>query len=419
MISDAQLEAVDQAIQSNDLRKAEVLIAKALRTDNLNGEGRALMLLRRARARLASGRPDDALGEIEEVLTMRPTLRDESAVKMLLGDIYFAKFALAEFGFADRNHSEIAMGHYNDIIQHDPTFDNVGWIYYQRGCIHLSANDVDEAIDNLKQALANTNEPPHVYAYAFERLGYIALYEQRDPVQAVAYLEQATQHYPKTTTTAWITQLHVLRSRAFREIEDYDEALKAASAALQSLDPSAPDYKRALPETHLAIGEVLALIPDREVEAIEHLLQFLQTSKRPLGIDVTWSRVHELLGNLSMTLKRYEQAVEAFQASLQFNPYHPWEVNIRYQIAKCYYRMKAYERVIVAVDQMKVAAAKEGNAITDYRVYYTLGNAYFALERYIEAVIAYQEALRLAPPNADNYEKILQYLGFAERLKIN
>ncbi len=416
MIQDAQLEAVDLAILSNDLRKAEVLIAKALRTDNLNGETRALILLRRARARLASGRPDDALGEIEEVLTIRPALKDFADVKMLLGDIYFAKFALAEFGFADRNHSDIALRYYDDIIAQEPTFENIGWVYYQRGCIYLSDHKLQAAIDNLNQALGGPNDPPHVYAYAFERLGYIALYEQRDPERAVIYFEQAVNHYPKTTTTGWITQLHVSRSRAFREADDYEQALKAASEALQSLDTTALDYKRALPETHLAIGEVLALIPDREADAIEHLLQFLQTSKRPLGIDVTWSRVHELLGNLSMTLKRYEQAVEAFQASLQFNPYHPWEVNIHYQIARCYYRMKAYERVIAAIEQMKAAATKESNTITDYRVFYTLGNAYFALERYSEAVTAYYEAEQLAPPNADNYDKILQYLGYAERL---
>lgn len=419
MIQDAQLEAVDIAIQSNDLRKAEVLIAKALRTDSLDGEIRALMLLRRAQARLASGRPDDALSEIEEVLAMRPSLQSEIPVKMLLGDIYFAKFALAEFGFADRNHSDIALAHYNDIIQSDPSFDQIGWVYYQCGCIHLSANEIAAAIVNLKQALASNNNPPHVYAYAFERLGYIALYEQRNPEQAVVYFEQAATHYPKTTTTAWITQLHVARSRAFREVGDYDQALRAASAALRSLDPNAPDYKRALPETNLAIGEVLALIPDREVEAIDHLLQFLQTSKRPLGIDVTWSRVHELLGDLSMTLQRYEQAIEAYNTSLQFNPYHPWEVNIRYQIARCYYRMKAYERVIASIEQMQAAAAKENNTITDYRVFYTLGNAHFALERYGEAVGAYQEALRLAPPNADNHDKIIQYLGYASRLMAN
>ncbi len=419
MAHDVQFEAIELALQNNDLRKAEILIAKALRPDDLDHETRALLLQKRAQVRLAAGRPDDALSEIEEALILKPEMSTLSDVKLLLGDIYFAKFVLAEFGFADRNDTETALNYYNDIIKNDPSFAQIAWVYYQRGCIYLSENAIEAAIENLKQALSQENNPSYVHAYAFERLGYIALYEQRIPEQAVVYFEQAAQLYPKTTTNAWITQLHILRSRAFREVGDYEQALAAASTALQSLDPNAPDYKRALPETHLAIGEVLALIPNREAEAIEHLLLFLQNSKRPLGIDVTWSRVHELIGDLSMSLKQYEQAIEAYQTSLQFNPDHPWEINIRYQIARCYYRMKAYERVIAAIEQMQATAAKENLVITDYRVFYILGNAYFALERYLEATEAYQEALRLAPPNADHYHKIIQYLGYAERLQLS
>lgn len=419
MTNDARLEAIDLALQSNDLRKAEILIAKSLRTDELNGEMRALMLIRRARARLASGRPDDALSEIEQVLVMRENLREASDVKMLLGDIYFAKFILAEFGFADRNHTNIALQHYDEILKNDPAFDRIAWVHYQRGCILLSEGDIEAAITELESVLALPNHPPYVHAYTYERLGYIALYEQREHQQAAIYFEQALQAYPDSTTTAWLIQLHIARSRAFRELGDLQQALSAASAALTALDPSAPDYKHMLPETHLAIGEVLAHIPSREAEAIDHLLQFLQTSKRPLGIDVTWSRVYETLGNLSSAIKRYEQAIEAYQASLQFNPYHPWEINIRYQIARCYYRIKAYERVIASIDDLQAAADKENQSVTDYRVFYTLGNAYFALERYTEAMPAYQQALHLAPPNADNYEKIVQYLGYAERLSLS
>ena len=411
-----KLSVIDTALQQGDLRKAEVLIARALRSDHMATVERAEMLLRRAKARLINGRPDEALSEADEALSLHPTLEETPELKVLLGDIYFARFVLAEFGFADRAHTDKALNYYNDVLSSEPAYHQQAWVLYQRGCIYLSENKIDEAIHDLQNVLDENSDPPHVHAYAYERLGFIALFEKRDATQATQYFEQAIQTYPAGNSLAWVANVHILRSRALSELGDYKAALKAASNALESLDINAQDYRIALTETHLAIGEVLAHIPGREADAIDHLLQFLQTSKRPLGVDVTWSRVYETLGNLSLKLKRYEQAIEAYQASLQFNPYHPWEINIHYQIARCYYRMRAYERVISAFDQMQVTAQKENQQITDYRVYYVLANAYFALERYTEAAKAYQTALDLAPPNADNYQKILQYLQYSQEL---
>lgn len=410
---DDRLAAIDSALATNDVRKAEVLIAKLLRNDNISSNLRASVQLRRANARLSSGRPDDALEEIQSVLALRPELAELPEVKLLLGDVYFARFIYAEFGFADRSNTDRALGYYDAVLQQQPDYPQRGWIYYQRGRIFLSENKVDAATEDLQKALLAPNKPPYLHAYTYERLGFIALFEQRAPTQAVSYLDQAIKHFPKGNSVAWVAQAHILRSRALRELKDYRKALKAASTALDILDPDAQDYRQTLTETHLAIGEVLALIPGREADAINHLLQFLQNSKRPLGVDVTWSRVYETLGNLSIKLQRYEQAIDAFHASLQFNQYHPWEVNIHYQIARCYYRMRAYERVIDAVGHMQEAAAKENQSITDYRVYYVLANAYFALERYHDAARAYQLALDLAPPGADNLDKINQYLHYS------
>ncbi len=410
---DERLTAIDKALAINDMRKAEILIAKVLRNDNISSQLRASVQLRRANARLAAGRPDDALEEINHVLALRPELADQPEVKVLLGDVYFARFIYAEFGFADRANTNRALQLYNDVLNSSPNHPKRGWILYQRGRIRLSENNVADAIEDLHLSLEAPNVPPYLHAYTYERLGFIALFEERNPDKAITYLNQSIKHFPKGNSTAWVAQVHILRSRALRELKDYRKALKAASAALDILDPDAHDYRQTLTETHLAIGEVLALIPGREAEAISHLLQFLQNSKRPLGVDVTWSRVYETLGTLSIKLQRYEQAIDAFQASLQFNQYHPWEVNIHYQIARCYYRMRSYEQVIAAVGQMQAAAASENQSITDYRVYYVLANAYFALERYHEAARAYQHALDLAPPGADNLDKIQQYLSYS------
>jgi cytochrome c-type biogenesis protein CcmH/NrfG len=49
-------------------------------------------------------------------------------------------------------------------------------------------------------------------------------------------------------------------------------------------------------------------------------------------------------------------------------------------------------------------------------VYDVLGNAHFALKRYAEAVEAYRIALQIAPPNAENVDKIKTYYQFAQEL---
>lgn len=416
---DDRLAAIDNALATNDIRKAEILIARILRNESISAGLRASVQLRRANARLSAGRPDDALAEIEEVLSIRPELETQPDVQVLLGDVYFSRFIYAEFGFADRTNTDRSLEYYNHILTTHASYPKRGWVLYQRARIALSENNISQAITDLQQALKCPNKPPYLYAYVYERLGFVALFEQRDPARAVQHLEKSIKYFPKGNTVAWIAQVHILRSRALRELKDYRAALKAASAALDILDPDAADYRQSLTETHLAIGEVLAMIPGREADAISHLLQFLQNSKRPLGVDVTWSRVYETLGNLSIKLDRYEQAIDAFQASLQFNQYHPWEINMHYQIARCYYRMRAYERVIDSVSQMQDAAARENQQITDYRVYYVLANAYFALEQYHDAARAYQTALDLAPPGADNLDKIQQYLRYSHDLAIH
>lgn len=410
------IEAIDQALAEGDIRKAEVLIARHLRSDNLPSDARAQILLRRAQARLLSERPDDALEELQTVLAIQPGLTKQPTVKMLLGDIYFSRFMLAEFGFADRNNTEIALQYYNDIFENHPHFDQSGWLYYQRGRIYLSEDRVNEAIEEFSVGLDYSNRPPALHAYCHERLGFIYLFEKRDPQTALAYFDKAVHLYPSNSNAGWIVQVHILRSRALKELDNYEAALAAASQALNSIDPTASDYRRTLTEAYLAVGEVLALIPEREAEAIEHLVHFLQNSKRPLGVDVTWSRVYETLGDLSLKLERYEQAIESYQFSLQYNPYHPWEVNIHYQIARCYYRMRAYERVISAIERMELAATRENQVISDYRVFNVLANAHFGLEQYQQAAIAYQKALELAPPGANNLQKIKTYLRFSEEL---
>lgn len=409
------LEAVDRCIHEGDLKRAEILIARLLRSASNSGD-RVKVLLRRARVRLLAERPDDALEDIQTCCLLQPDALQDPVILELMGDIHFARFELSPIGFADRSDVDQALECYNKLIASRPDHPHLGWILYQKGRILLSQSEVEASKAMFHQAIGHPGHLVSLPALCYERLGFIELFEKRNPEQALVFFAQAVDAYPVGENAGWLVQLHILRSRALREQKLYVEAWAAARQALSTIDATAPDYRRALPEAHLAVGEALAHINGRESEAIDHLVQFLQLSRRPLGVDVTWSRIYETMGELSFRLEGYEQAIDAYTNALSFNPYHPLATTLYYQIARCHYRMRAYEKTIDTLERMQRTAAADGEPVRDYHVFNVLGNAYFALEQYGRAASAYREALSLAPAGAEQLDKIRTYLHFSEEL---
>ena len=65
------LSNIDKLMAAGDIKKAEILIAKLLRTQRFSANEllKSQLLLQRARVRLLSARPDDAL---DDLLVVRP-----------------------------------------------------------------------------------------------------------------------------------------------------------------------------------------------------------------------------------------------------------------------------------------------------------------------------------------------------------
>ncbi len=191
---------------------------------------------------------------------------------------------------------------------------------------------------------------------------------------------------------------------------DYARALENARRALrEALNGFTIHHRNALPEAYLATADILAELRGYEHEAIEYYSGFLQNSARPMGIDVTWSAVHAQIGFLSLRLKQYQQAILAFEKALEINPYYPWEVDLFYQIAHCYYRLRAFEQTLRTLEQVLKKSHAEQTPITDWRIYNLQGHAYFALEQYAKAKLAYATAIRLAPASAKGLETTYHY----------
>jgi tetratricopeptide (TPR) repeat protein len=411
-----QLDKIDRWLGKGEVKRVEAQLAWLFNREEIYHSQRLELLIRRAQARLISARPEEALVDLQTALQADPTLQTRANYQALLGDIYFGRYELAQVGFADRADTDRALAAYQAVLDAEPHYENMGWIYYQWGRILLSRDLVNAAEEKFREAMFKRTTMSSLTALCYERLGFIALMERRDPEEALTLFSRAALVYPHKESSGWLARLHLLRSRAYSEQQDVQKALDAAHAALKTVNLLNPDYRSTLAEAHLTIGNLLGNVAGREREAIEYLTQFLTESRRPQGIDVTWSRVHETLGELWFRLERYDISIEAYQAALTYNPYHPMEVLIYYQIARAFFRQKQYEQTIDAVEQMMQAAETDGNPITDYRVFSMVASAHFALNQFAEATKAYQQALDLAPPSATQIEEIRKFLASAQEL---
>lgn len=409
------MQTIEDLLARNEVKKAEIAIAKYLRSD-LSAADRARMLVYRAKARLRSAHPEEAIDDLLTARELSQELFEQPETLELLGDAYLARFEMASVGFADRGDTAQASQYFQHIVNQFPTYRNRGWVYYQLGRIALTNNTVGLAENYFQRALLTPSHVRALTAYCYERLGFVAFYENRDLDLAIGFLDKAIDTYPASENPAWTVQVHILRSRVLRERKDFRLALSSAENAINAVTGSGPENRPSLAEALLTAGELLAGLGGRERDTIGYLQHFMQISKKPLGVDVTWSRVQEMLADAYFTLGQYELALESYEAALQYNPYHPWETSLHHRIARCHYHRNDYVGTIAAINRLLEAAAAEGERIDDYRIYDILGNAQFALGQFADAEEAYRTALVLAPSNADGLEKIRKYYQFAQEL---
>jgi tetratricopeptide (TPR) repeat protein len=406
-----QRTLIEALLHKREVKKAEVLIARGLRSE-ANHIKQAELLVQRARTRLFTARPEAAIDDLLKARALEENVLDSPINLELLADAYFARFELSSVGFAERSDALQSETLYQRIITDFSNYENLGWIYYQLGRVYLTNNRVEEALSCFQQALLSPSHVSPLTAYCYERLGFVAFYEERDLNRSLTFLSKAVDTYPLNEDRNWLVQVHILRSRVLREMYQPGMALREAEKALNLAFSRKSDRRATLAEALLTTGELLSTIEGRERDVVSHLEQFLQVCKRPLGVDVTWSRVYEMLGDAYFKVGRFDDALTAYNAVLQFNPYHPWEVSIYHRIARVYYQIGNYQKAVEAIHRALEVANSDGYDL-DYRLYDVFGNAHFALGRYDKAAEAYANALRLAPPNQESIDKIRRYHQFS------
>lgn len=410
-----ELQQIEQYVNKRDIKKADVIIARLFKSKLSPNELSKLYMLR-ARTRLLAGRPDDTIDDLNSAEKADP-LNELSApvVLEIQGDAYFARFELASVGFADRADTVRAENTYQKLLNLYPNYYNIGWIYFQKGRIHLTEMKIDEAEELFQKALISPSRLRYLSAYCYERLGFIAYYERRDWVRSLDFLDRALNTYPHDEDNHWLVQVQILRSRVYKMLGEAESAIKAAEDALKIATNSQLE-KRSLSEAILNIIELLSSLQGYEREILIYLDQFIQHTKKPPGADVTWSRIYEMRGNAHLSLGKYDDAISDYKFALQFNPDHPWEIFLYQQIARCYYQKRDYTETINIIDRLLKSSEADPHSIKDFRIFDMLGNALFALKRYQEAITAYQSALLIVPPNTEYSQKIQSYYDLAREL---
>src|ERR1043165_7002866 len=116
----SDLQKIESLIDKREIKKADVIIARLMRSNTLPTDMAALFLLR-ARTRLLTGRPEDA---INDLITSQGSPSEfvipSTQFLELWGDAHFARFELASVGFADRADTLRAQEAYEQIAEHYP-----------------------------------------------------------------------------------------------------------------------------------------------------------------------------------------------------------------------------------------------------------------------------------------------------------
>jgi tetratricopeptide (TPR) repeat protein len=377
------LEALSR---TKDIRKAEMVLARDLKAEH-QPESKARLLLMRAKLRLLSGRYQESLEDLRE----SAALYDFSTTAEFMevsGDAHFQAYEHAKVGFVDRAQLKLAESAYLSIVRHHPRYTNIGWIHYQLGRLRLISGEAKLAEAEFQTALFAPSYVPSLTAYCFERLAFIAMYETRDYYRALGLIDKAVVVYPAEEPPVWLIQAHLLRSKILQYL-DLSLAFAAAKTAHQLAHQHGAGTRAVIGDTLLIAAEIASKMKNHERECIELLEQFIAVSRTPPGVDVTWSRIHELLGNARYALGQYDAAIAAYHSMLHFNPYHPWDNSIYNRIAQCHYNLSQYEKA-VEVAQSVIQNPDTSEAVVAYEL---LVKSYLAMRKDNEAQ---QASARLA-----------------------
>jgi tetratricopeptide (TPR) repeat protein len=406
MMDNALLEAIQTAIDKGDQRRAQQLISK-LPPDTL--EIPEIILLQAKYAHL--------IQDFTGCIRLLKTIINQNADAILLtASAYFSRYQHAPIGHARRNDAENALRYYHALITQYPKFNNIAWVYYQIGMVLNALNQQDSACACFRNSLNMPSQDNTVKSYAYERLAHYEFYEKRDFKQAFHLLDLALAVHISQQDKRWLIEAYLFKARIQQVLKQPNSTYQSIETAVQHARVHFRDDTAELAEILFTSAELLAQIETYEKESARYMEEYLRLRPKPDGIDVSWSRGNEIVANVRFTEGLYDDALTAYQATLEYNPYHPWHLTIYYQIALCYYQQARYQQAIDTVQNLLEIAHRDNIIMSDYRIYDVLGSAQFALGDFQSASESYRKALSLTPPQPNVIDKIKLYWHYSLQL---
>jgi tetratricopeptide (TPR) repeat protein len=374
-----------------ELKQREATLSRQLKTASTE-DVRASLLLQRASLRVQLRHGDDALADLDTIRTTRLLHESDAKFLQVQADCHLMRFETSSVGFADRHELEKAILLYDQII-HDGQADNICWVHYQLGRAQIFAMNFLSAVEQFQQALVlpDATHHPELSAYCYERLAYVAYFDQRNSKDALLYLQRALDTYPSAAEPLWRASVHLRCGSILRELHMVEPALEATSAAYEIARSS--ENKAIIAEALLAIADLLTMLPGHDYEVIEVVNRYMYFEKRPLGADLTWARLYNIIGDAYFNVGQYSNAVDAYHSVQFFSPDYVSEGQVTFRLARCYYQLRQYKRTQQLAQEMLMDSDNEFVDGTQGHVYELLGNAFFAVGDFKQAENAYEQAI--------------------------
>lgn len=402
------LEPIESSLKKGDYRRAEQLLEKI----SINHRDDAQVVILAAKHAYLTGKYTKSITLLETL----PPEELNPETRILFGDAYFARYKQAPIGHSQRTDADYALQHYHSCTSDFAEYEDIAWVYYKIGLVLKTLNEQESACSYFRQSLNMPSQSLSVKSFAYEQLAQHEFYIQRDFKQALQLLELAIAVYTPDSDQVWFIHTLLFKAKILQVQQRFEYAFKAVELAIKHAQTHFQSDGNQLADIYFKAGELTSQMEGYDVHSEKYMQSYLQLRPKPEGIDISWSRANEVIANMHFTASHYRQALTAYIATLQYNPYHPWQTTIHYQIARCYYHEGDYPHTISALQQLLDTAERDNITVTDFRVYDMLGSAYFALGDFKAAAHSYREALKLTPPHPGLVDKIKLYWHYSQQL---
>ncbi len=312
-------------------------------------------------------RPDEAIDAYRRAVELDPTLA---------GPYHNLALIYVERASGDRTAYEAAITLYRQAIERHTGDRDRARAWNDLGSAYQALHRLEDAIKAFRRAIeldAHFTTPWHKLGDVYRELRY--------PEDAIEAYRQAIALEPGDAVS-WNSLGDV-----FRGLERFDEAIAAYQQAL-NCDPG-----YAWPYHGLGL---IYQQQDRYELATPAFHQAARLHHRGEDRAVAWKQ----LGDIYRSLERFEEAIEAYQQASTLDPAFAWPYH---SLGLIYEQQRDFEPAVAMYRQAIPRHKNDRDRVLSWQ---RLGDVSHALNRYAEAIEAYQRVIELNPQDATSWNSL-------------